>query len=105
MLFLNGGAIALITTEAEFCAMCDTAKEVRQLPMVLLGELGFKLPVRSFVEVVGGLDVKKTGAIFFEDNVNSNGVGKQDTAFRRRNVTSICVFNSYRTGFGGVLKV
>ena len=87
MLYLNGGPVAwssklqpspaLSTTEAEFYAMCDTAKEVRRLQMVL-GELGFPQPPRPYVKSVGEPGVKNTGTIMFEDNVSSMGVGKQD---------------------------
>jgi hypothetical protein len=87
VLYLNGGPVAwssklqpspaLSTTEAEFYAMCDTAKEVRRLQMVL-GELGFPQPPRPYVKSVGEPGVKNTGTIMFEDNVSSMGVGKQD---------------------------
>ncbi len=85
--YLNGGPVAwssklqpspaLSTTEAEFYAMCDTAKEIRRLQMVL-GELGFPQPPRPYVKAVGEPGVKNTGTIMFEDNVSSMGVGKQD---------------------------
>ena len=86
VIFLNGGPISwlcrlqptpsLSTCEAEFSALCETAREVRRLQM-LLDELGFRQPPTPYVKVVGEVTLKNTGSVIFGDNVSALAVGKQ----------------------------
>ncbi len=86
VIFLNGGPISwlcrlqptpsLSTCEAEFSALCETAREVRRLQM-LLDEWGFRQPPIPYVKDVGEVKVKNTGSIIFGDNVSALAVGKQ----------------------------
>ena len=86
VIFLNGGPIAwscrlqptpsLSTCEAEFFAMCETARELKRLQM-LLNELGFLQPPKPYVKDVGDTSIKNTGSIIFGDNISAVAVGKQ----------------------------